>query len=783
MRNQLVPSDDRTPTQQPLAGRRVAQHSPWTSRAAGRRRWRVGTALLTIALLAPLGAAAAAVDITNPGFEQGAAGWAIETGRAGSDAGGPNRVEFVSGGAFEGKSCARLRYESSWLWLTTSSLPGSVSGKRVSVSLRAKWLSGANLLSFGFTEFERGTRNWAYAHDLVLVAEVPKDRRWHLLEFALDVPAFDTDKRDIGLKFGCCQGTPSEMLVDAVAIPGVTAAAMPAPAPPVAETEVVAPVFLERPDIPIRSSRLGARAYVGPVYVRVPPRIEPRLGHLTPLPVTVRNRSSQAVSVSLRAHCPAGVTVSEGTLTLKPRAMREISLELRTLQPLPHEIILEADVGAERAGLSVPIEPRRAYPVFGVVEHFDRTPPGRERALRDAAMLHQMPCAAYRIDCGWGSIDPGGGKPYQFESTDWYVNLVRQTGHAPVLMMVGYTPEWANPFDDPTDEAKMGAYRRAVRAIVARYADQVDYWEAWNEPYGFWFGGDPEAYLKKGPAMLLAVQKTVWEAVRELDPTGVVLTPGLLPWYHKGEVEWRMLDRLLGMGYDQYIDAVCVHNYPGHWPPPLTPYRLDGEVRLPVEGWRGLDRAASLQDLVDLLESHHVGKPIWLSEFGGFDPGDERAQALACLRTLGVMMAQRVEGALYYELYDYPHDAHPPTLNLLRSRDLHRTLGFVAYQDMIEALTGASCDPRAATVRAPEGTESRCFTRPGETIVLLWSNRADTTTARIRWRAPVRRVTCTSWDPVREPMRGRRVTEEPEKGRAMTLRPLEFAVIVAQSGP
>ena len=156
-------------------------------------------------------------------------------------------------------------------------------------------------------------------------------------------------------------------------------------------------------------------------------------------------------------------------------------------------------------------------------------------------MLAQMPCAAYRIDCGWASIDPGGGKPYDFASTDWYVKLARETGHAPILMMLGYFPQWAAPFDDPSNEAKMSAYRRAIRAIVQRYADQVDYWEAWNEPFGFWFGSDNQAYLEKGSAMLLAVQKTVWEAVRELAPAPRPQVPEL----PRLEVDLGEYDRLL----------------------------------------------------------------------------------------------------------------------------------------------------------------------------------------------------------------------------------------------
>mgnify|MGYP002682816373 CR=1 FL=1 len=66
--------------------------------------------MLTLALLGLLSTQAAA-DIANPGFEQGADGWMIETGRAGSDAGGPNRVEFLTDGAFEGRGWRYITFQ------------------------------------------------------------------------------------------------------------------------------------------------------------------------------------------------------------------------------------------------------------------------------------------------------------------------------------------------------------------------------------------------------------------------------------------------------------------------------------------------------------------------------------------------------------------------------------------------------------------------------------------------------------------------------------------------
>ncbi len=728
----------------------------------------------------------AAVPIANGGFEQGLAGWYVETGMAGQDGGGPNRVEVVGAGGAEGGHFARLEYRRTWLWMTTSSLPDEVRGLRLTVKLRAKRVSGAGELDAGFTEFPKGRHEWAQAHDMLFVGEIPTDGAWHEIYFPIDVPAYDTAARDIGLKLGCGHGRPSVLLLDDVGI--VDAGPVP-PAPAVAETgETEGHVpdeipFFTAPHIPLLPRAAGAAhqtGHIGPLEADLPARIDPTQGRLTPLAVTLTNHGREAVAVRLRLYGPAGTEADDCALTLPAAGHRTATVALRTVQPLPHQVVLEVSAGGESLGFGIDVVPRRVFPLFGVVEHFDRTPPGPVRAARDVGLVHELPCSAYRIDCGWAYIEPEQGKPYRFESTDAYVDLVRSRGHCPVLMMLGYQPGWANPFDDPTDQAKLDAYRSAIRAIVKRYAGAVDYWEAWNEPDGFWFGGHDEEYLAKGPPMLLAVQKIVWDAVREFDPTGHVLTPGFVPdALHPGTTEWRVIEELYRLGFDRYFDALTVHVYPGWTPPSLATYTVDGKTARQTEHWRALDHAADMGELASLMARAGKPKPIWVTEFGGFDPADERSQALACLRTVAAMASARLESALYYELYDYPHDAHPPKLYLARSADLHRTLGFVAYQDAIRALTGASLAPTALRVTSPQGVEVRAFARPGERIALVWSNGATKQRVRIDWQGEVERVDLVRWDPSRSPMRSSR-TAGPGQSVEIELQPLEFVLATAR---
>lgn len=876
------------------------------------------------------------IPVSNGGFEEGLAGWYLETGSPGDDAGGPNVAELAGEGeAAEGAGCARLVYRSSWLWLTTSSLPDSVRGRQLTVALRARCVSGTGELDLGFTEFPKGQRTWAAAHDFRFVAMVPEDGAWHELVVPVDVPWYDTRARDIGLKIGRGQGGAATILLDDVRVIGVGPSGDSHPAPIMVENpgceddgadwsselgdgstltwprgvahsgeqcaelqqpghgyawlsmpmpglvpgqefalelwaqrlgdsdrlmagfsvlsqpegrwlracddawsgtvpmkgewcrlqlplrvpaydaqnetlalkmglagegapatyrlddirvvgqpEVSLPPAAPAGDLPLVSAQPGSatlQAHVGPVEVSVPATVDPRQGHLAPLSLVLRNRSRRPCEIGLCLRGPDGAEMDACTVALPARDQRTETLALRSLQALPHQVVVEVRCGRRRLGLAVDVTPHSAFPVFGVVEHFDRRPPGPVRAARDVALLPELPCSAYRIDCGWAYVEPRRGEAYDFARTDAYMSLVRDAGRSPVLMMLGYQPGWAGAFSDPTDEALMASHRAAIRAIVQRYADEVDYWEAWNEPSGFWFGAAGADWLGKGPAMLLAVQKTVWEAVRELDPTARVLTPGFIPdALRPGTTEWKVIEKLYALGFDSYFDAMSVHIYPRSALPPATPYSVDGLPTCDVERWRRFDADVSMAALADLMVRLGQPKPIWVTEFGGLDPTDERRQALACLRMIGIMASQRLEGAQYYELLDYPHDAHPPRLNLARTRDLHRTPGFAAYQDAIAALTGAQPAPATLRVSAPQDIETRTFARGAERIVLLWSNASTPQPVHIDWGEEVVAMQTVSWNPARSPMRT--VTPGPA-GPSLEARvePLEFMLLTGRA--
>ena len=123
--------------------------------------------------------------------------------------------------------------------------------------------------------------------------------------------------------------------------------------------------------------------------------------------------------------------------------------------------------------------------------------------------------------------------------------------------------------------------------------------------------------------------------------------------------------------------------------------------------------------MLGLMSKHGIDKPLWITECGGRAVSD-RAKAMQWLRTVVQWPAAGVKGVIQYELFDYPHDGHPPTYFLMRSADHMPTPFFQAYQQMIRALTGAK--PQPLTRRPPEGIKLFSFRRGHEQIYVAWSN-------------------------------------------------------------
>lgn len=217
-----------------------------------------------------------------------------------------------------------------------------------------------------------------------------------------------------------------------------------------------------------------------------------------------------------------------------------------------------------------------------------------------------------RLDVAWSHVERWRGR-HDWRDTDRLVGAARRSGLR-VLGLLAYTPPWARPdgtteHRPPTDP---GDFARFAAEAAARYRDDVDAWEIWNEPNlgRYWRPApDPAAYarLLDGAAA----------AIRRVDGATTVVSGGLAPAADDEDVELspetflRRMYRHLEPGT---VDAVGIHPYSF---PALPSSDAD---------WNPFARLPTMRGLVERAAGRPT--PLWLTEFGApFDPDEPDRQA------------------------------------------------------------------------------------------------------------------------------------------------------------
>jgi hypothetical protein len=122
---------------------------------------------------------------------------------------------------------------------------------------------------------------------------------------------------------------------------------------------------------------------------------------------------------------------------------------------------------------------------------------------------------AYQIT--WSDLEPSRGS-YNWTPLDNYISALNAHGVTDIIYTFGYTPAWAGASicTPPSDSD----YIAFVAAIVTRYKNNIKHWETWNEPYSgaFWCGTLTQ---------LVSLQNDLYNTVKSIDPTALVLTPVL----------------------------------------------------------------------------------------------------------------------------------------------------------------------------------------------------------------------------------------------------------------
>jgi hypothetical protein len=158
-----------------------------------------------------------------------------------------------------------------------------------------------------------------------------------------------------------------------------------------------------------------------------------------------------------------------------------------------------------------------------------------------------------RIYVPWKYVEPAKGQ-YDWSSMDIIVNqaAARNMG---VLAAVNTTPLWVDPSDTSGAAHPLPAdFTAFMSAFATRYGSTVSAYEIWNEPnyIQFYDPVDPVAYT--------ALLKSVYPALKAIDPTATIVAAGLGHSATSGNVAMSPVEFVQDMyaaGAKGYFDALA----------------------------------------------------------------------------------------------------------------------------------------------------------------------------------------------------------------------------------
>ena len=213
------------------------------------------------------------------------------------------------------------------------------------------------------------------------------------------------------------------------------------------------------------------------------------------------------------------------------------------------------------------------------LDQYDSHDERQDKSQDRLAFLRQAGFAWARQIVSWDDIEPQPGV-YQWDNTDSVIHSIRAAGLEPVIVLDG-SPAWArapednegagNPLAPP---ARLEEFASFAGAFAERYADDVDFYEIWNEPNVAPHWGarwiNPVEY-----AQMLRLAST---AIRNVDPNAVILLGALAPTADRGHLgidEVHFLQRVYAAGAKPYFDAVAIQPFGFGYTPADPTQRLD----------------------------------------------------------------------------------------------------------------------------------------------------------------------------------------------------------------
>ena len=258
-----------------------------------------------------------------------------------------------------------------------------------------------------------------------------------------------------------------------------------------------------------------------------------------------------------------------------------------------------------------------------------------------------------RVDANWSGGQPDGPDSYDWTALDQVVASIQKVGLSADLIIDG-CPRWAavsgeqgNQFAQPASPAAFAIW---AAAVAKRYDGKgAKYFEIWNEPNNpaFWAPRpDPAAYT--------ADLKAAYAAIKNVDPSAIVLSGGLAP-EPNSSTSYAPLTFLADMyadGAKGSFDGVGFHPYS---------YPIDPDTFNPGSAWSQMSQTSpSIRSI--MAANGDSAKKIWITEFGAPTSGttdnvsdaeqsEELVQAISQVEQLSWV------GSFYmYTWEDCPHE-------------------------------------------------------------------------------------------------------------------------------
>jgi Glycosyl hydrolase catalytic core len=309
-----------------------------------------------------------------------------------------------------------------------------------------------------------------------------------------------------------------------------------------------------------------------------------------------------------------------------------------------------------------------------------------------------MGVRSVRDDATWAKIETKKGI-YSFESTDPFMQVLRQNALVPLLIL-DYNNSFYDNGQTPYDESGFTAFANYAKALVSHYGPQLKAVEVYNE-YNFTFSNGPCARQASCYAQLL---RFTYQAIKSVRPDVTVVagaTFGI-------DLDW--FKDLFAAGGLSFADAISIH--------PYSILFVDSpEVRRIAE---------NIQALQGLIQSHNHGetKPIWITEIGwstALNFPTEAQQAHYLVRSAALSLSVGVEKIFWYDFLNDGTEFLDKEQNfgLLRRPD---ALGYytpkpayTAYAVLIRAVAGRTF------IRRESEAPGISHMRFSDHLHLLWS--------------------------------------------------------------